>query len=239
MILYSQPKAGKTTFASRLPSSLIIDLEKGTDLIEATKVNADSLVELAKWGRAIKDKFTLDEAGKIIGYPYNFVIIDTITKLEEMCEWEATEDYMNSIMGKKFNRDDNGNDIPRPMWESVLSLPNGAGYLWLRTSFKRWIDRLATLAPQVIFIAHLKDKVIEKAGREVSAKDVDLTGKIRAITCADADAIGYLYRKEDSKGVSTLRINFSSSETVLCGSRVAHLAGQDIEADWDKIFIDK
>jgi hypothetical protein len=220
---------GKTTFAAQLPNSLIIDLEHGTDLIDAVKITAESLVELAKYGRLIKEQ----------GKPYTYIIIDTITKLEELCEWEATEDYMNSLMGKKFNRDDNGNLIPRPIWESVLSLPNGAGYLWLRTSFKRWIESLSTLAPHIILVAHLKDKMIEKAGKEVSAKDLDLTGKIRSITAADADAIGYLYRKEDKDGKSVLRINFSSSETVLCGSRVAHLAGKDIIADWDEIFIDK
>lgn len=219
---------GKTTFASKLPNSLIIDLEHGTDLIDAVKVNADSLEELAKWGRIIKEQRK----------PYDFIIIDTITKLEDMCEWEATEDYMNSLVGKKFNRDENGNLLPRYAWESVLTLPNGAGYLWLRLAFKRWLERLCTLAPHVVMIAHLKDKVIEKSGKEVSAKDIDLTGKLRSITAADVDAIGYLYRVEERDGTSTMRINFASSETVLCGSRVEHLAGKDIIANWSNIYIE-
>ena len=88
---------------------------------------------------------------------------------------------------------------------------------------------------------------IEKKGKEVQAKDLDLTGKLKAITCSDADAIGYLYRGTDNE----LIINFQSSDEVTCGARPAHLKGQQItvaEYDedkndlknvaWDKIYVD-
>ena len=228
LILYGPPKVGKTTFAAQLSNNFIIDLEEGTKSIAALKAKVNSLDELKIVGTKIKNA----------GYPFKYITIDTVTTLEDWCEWQATYDYMASIVGKKFNKDDNGNLLDRSMWESVLSLPNGGGYLWLRLAYKRWIDALATLAPHIIMIAHLKDKVIEKQGKEVSAKDLDLTGRIKAIACAGADAIGYIYRTEDDKGISSLRVNFASSDTVICGARPLHLRGADIPADWSQIFVE-
>ena len=64
--------------------------------------------------------------------------IDTISKLEEWCEAEAKTIYMQTPMGKNFEQKNPG--------ASVLSLPNGAGYLYLRIAYKKWIDRLNKLA---------------------------------------------------------------------------------------------
>ena len=127
-------------------------------------------------------------------------------------------------MGKNFDKDQKG--------VSVLSLPNGAGYLYLRIAFKRWIDRLNKLADHVILVGHLKDKMLDKKGKEVSSKDLDLTGKIKQITCANADAIGYIYRESDNTMIS-----FNSMNDITAGSRCYHLKGQDIKLDWTQIFI--
>lgn len=116
--------------------------------------------------------------------------------------------------------------------KSVLELPMGAGYLYLRQAFKKWIDYVSDLAEHIILVGHLKEKIIEKQGKEVVAKDLSLTGKIREITCANADAIGYLYREDGE-----LRINFQASDEITCGSRCDHLRGQDFAFDWSKIFI--
>ena len=223
IVLFSSPKMGKTTFASQLENNLIIDLENGSDYVEALKLKANNFTELAEIGTAVI------KAGR----PYKYVTIDTITALENWCELEATETYMNSLVGKGFNRGSDGKPLPQNQWTSVLTLPNGAGYLWLRESYKKRINQLSTLAPHTILVAHIKDKFLERKGKEFTAKDLDLTGKIKSITAANSDAIGYMYRNEKSE----LRITFISSDEILCGSRVEHLKGQDIEADWKKIFI--
>jgi hypothetical protein len=160
-----------------------------------------------------------------------------VTNVESWCEWEATRNYMDSTIGKNFNRNtQTGKELPEGKWESVLSLPNGAGYLWLRLSYKAWLDKLSSLAPSVIMLCHIKDRSLEKSGKEVMAKDLDLTGKVRAITSAGADAIGYMYR--DGKNGEELRISFQASDTVLCGARPEHLRGVDMKADWSNIYID-
>ena len=159
------------------------------------------------------------------GKPYKYIAIDTISKLEEWCEAEGKKIYMKTPMGKNFDSKNEG--------MSVLSLPNGAGYLYLRMAYKEWIDKLNKLADHIILVGHLKDKMLEKKGKEVAVKDLDLTVKIKQITCANADAVGYIYREEDKTMIS-----FNSLEDVTAGSRCAHLKGATMPLTWDKIFID-
>lgn len=216
MVLYGAPKVGKTSALSQLENCLIIDLEDGSDYVEALKIKANSLSELAQIGKQIIDE----------DRPYKYVAIDTVTKLEEWCEREATVLYKKSPMGKNFTG------------SSVLSLPKGAGYLWLRLSFTKWLNNLKTLAPHVIFIGHLKHIMLEKDGKEVSSKDLDLTGKLKTITCSQADAIGYVFRgTRENEG--KLMISFDTSEEVGCGVRCEHLAGEIFELDWKKIYLEE
>jgi hypothetical protein len=84
--------------------------------------------------------------------------------------------------------------------------------------------------------------VIDKNGTDVNALELDLTGKIKRITCANSDAIGYLYRKGKQNILS-----FNTSDDIACGARPTHLRNQEIVVSemtdkgvvthWDKIFI--
>tara|TARA_R100001510_G_C7580378_1_gene153587 strand:+ start:50 stop:751 length:702 start_codon:yes stop_codon:yes gene_type:complete len=215
MIIYGAPKIGKTTALSQLDDCLIIDLEQGSDMLDALKIQANSLAELGQIGKEIYQE----------GKPYKYVAIDTITKLEEWCEEEGKQIYLKTPMGKNFETKNPG--------MSILSLPNGAGYLYLRMAYKKWIDKLNTLADHVILVGHLKDKMLEKKGKEVAVKDLDLTGKIKQITCANADAVGYIYRDDEQTMIS-----FDSLGDVTAGSRCDHLKGKTMPMEWSKIFID-
>lgn len=199
--------------------------------------------------------------------PYKGIIVDTITELESWCESDATYDYMGMSQGKRFNRYsekeltkrgiepflENGlvnpkSVVPKGQFKSVLTLPNGGGYLHLRNAFKKWKGVFDDLAEHKIFIAHVKDIFLEKKGREVSAKDLDLTGKIKNITCASVDAIGFVYR--DFENPLELRISFKNNDKDLVGSRARHLRNQDFviavnnkdgtikEHFWNRIFIE-
>jgi hypothetical protein len=74
IVIYSKPKTGKTSAYAGLDDNLIIDLENGTDYVDAMKIKVSSLQELLDAGKAIK------AAGK----PYKYVTIDTVTALEDM-----------------------------------------------------------------------------------------------------------------------------------------------------------
>lgn len=226
LVLYGPPKVGKTGALALLKNNLIIDLEDGSEFVEALKVQVNDFSELTEVGKKIMEE----------NKPYDIVTIDTVTKLEDWCERSATAKYKKTPQGRNFQG------------STVLDLDYGAGYQLLRQEYKKWLDRLSSLATTVIFVAHVKDKFLEKKGKDVSAKDLDLTGKIRNITTSDADAIGYVYR--DMEDSSNMRITFVSDESVMCGSRCEHLRGQDfvltesddngniINNNWNKIFID-
>jgi hypothetical protein len=227
-IIYAPPKAGKTTLVSTLPNNLILDLEEGTEYVESLSMKIigweapKKESEEVKKNRFAKQEYYMLEAGKAIleaGRPYDFITVDTATELEEMVKPIALRKYKETPMGSNFDGTD------------VLSLPRGAGYYYLRLAYKECLEKIKKLANNIILVGHLKDTFVGKEGKEVQAKDLDLTGKIKQITCAGADAIGYLHRGKDNE----LLINFKSSDEVLCGSRCPQLRGQEIKmADYDE-----
>jgi len=220
LIIYSKPKTGKTSAFAGLENNLLLDLENGADYVDALKVKINSLQELLDAGKAIK------EAGK----PYTYVTIDTVTALEDMVMPLAIKLYKQTSMGKNYDGD------------NVLSLPNGAGYLYLRQAFFQVLDFIDTLAPHIILSGHIKDKQVDDKGEMVMAANIDLTGKIKSLICANADAIGYMFRK----GNQTI-LSFKTTEEVTCGARPEHLRNEEIVISemndkselvihWDKVY---
>jgi hypothetical protein len=219
-VIYSKPKTGKTTAYAGLDDNLILDLENGTDYVEALKVKISSLQELLDTGKAIK----------AAGNPYKFVTIDTVTALEDMIMPLAIKLYRATPMGKNFDGD------------TVVTLPNGAGYLYIRQAFFQVLDFIDTLAPTIILSGHIKDKVVDDKGEMVMSANIDLTGKIKSLICANADAIGYMYRK----GNKTI-LSFKTNEEVTCGARPEHLRNEEIvisemidgvlKTSWEKVFV--
>jgi hypothetical protein len=221
ILIYSKPKAGKTSIVAQLPKCLLLDFENGSDFVSGLKLKVNSLQELKEIGDAIKAN----------NYPYEYGALDTITALEDMVLPYAAKLYSDTPMGKNWI----GND--------VRQLPQGSGYLYLRQAFFNILNEVNTWFPNLILLAHLKEKLIEKKGEEVAALDLDLTGKIRSIVTASVDAIAYLYRKENQ----TI-LNFNTSEEVICGARSPHLrnreiviaesnANDNIKTYWDKVYV--
>ena len=94
MIIYGPPKIGKTSVLAELNDCLIIDLENGSDMIDALKIKVNNLIELTDVAREIIKQ----------GKPYKYIAIDTISKLEEWCENEGKKIYMKTPMGKNFDQ---------------------------------------------------------------------------------------------------------------------------------------
>lgn len=213
---------------SQLDNCLILDLEKGSKYVDALKIEASSIEEIKHIGKAIKDA----------GNPYSYVAVDTITALEEMCIPYAEELYMKTPMGKNWLTDG------KTKYGTILSLPNGAGYPYLREAFTKVVNYIQTWAPRTILVGHVKDTVLEKNGSEFNSLDLDLTGKLKRITASNSDSIGYLYRK-GKKNI----LSFKTSDEIACGARPKHLRDEEVVLSeltedgeiithWDKIYID-
>jgi len=223
LIIYSKPKTGKTSLLAELDNNLIIDLENGTQYYDALKVSINSVQELMDLIKAII------AAGK----PYKYITLDTLTKLEDLALPYALTLYKQTPMGKSFTG------------ANVLDLPNGAGYKYLRDAMTNLLNAIYKCADRVILLGHLKTTNIEKNGKEVSARELDLTGKIKSMVSADVDAIGLLYRGDDNKNI----LSFKTTDDVICGARPVHLKDQEIVISelvdgkfithWDKVYNQK
>ena len=105
----------------------------------------------------------------------------------------------------------------------IRTLPNGSGYMYLRQAVRKVIDMFRDLCESLILVAHVKEKMINKEGEELSEMSIDLTGKLGDILCGEADAIGYVYRKKNDTIVS-----FEGGDNSIREARANHLRGKKI-----------
>lgn len=227
-VFFSKPKAGKTTAFSLLPNNLIIDLEDGSDFVEGLKIKANSVQQLSEIKKAL-----IEERDK--GFMYDYITIDTATALEDMVNSLAITLYKNTPMGKTYGNKAGEDDIKK--------LPNGAGYLYLRDAFLMVVDGFKPLAKECLILSgHVADKLVNKNGEEVSEMSLDLSGKLGRIVYSRADAVGFLYRK-DNKCI----LNFNGGGDCIIEARPEHLRGKEfiltektdtgIIHHWDQIFL--
>lgn len=226
LILFGKPKAGKTTLVSKLENNLIVDLEGGSEFLDALAVQARSVKDLGEIANAIKEE--INTSGN---KPYKYITIDNASRLEEMALPYAVQLYKATPMGKSYQGTD------------VRTLPNGSGYLYLQQAVRKIIDMFRDLCDNFILIGHLKDKMINKDGEELSEMSLDLVGKLANIICGEADAVGYVYRKKNETHIS-----FEGGDNSVREARAPHLRGKNIviaESDdsnninvyWDRIYL--
>ena len=207
LVLYGLPKAGKTSAVAQLENNLIIDLEGGSKFIDALAVQARTIADLGEIAQAIRAKN--EEVGHNF---YKHITIDNATRLEDICMSYACKLYQKTELGKNWKGDD------------VTTLARGAGYKYLRDAVKKVIDMFKELCDEFILIGHVKDSITDKDGEEVNAKEIDLVGKLGKIVCGMADAVGYVYRKDNETHISFK----SGGDGTIMEARARHIAGQDI-----------
>lgn len=225
LIIFGKPKSGKTTIVSELENNLIIDLEGGSQFLDALSVQARNVADLGEIAAAIRQKNK-----ECNGFFYKHITIDNATRLEEMTLSYALTLYNQTPMGKSYRGD-------------IRMLPNGAGWFYIRQAVRKVIDMFRELCEEFILVGHTKDKLVNKEGEELSEMQLDLAGRLSDIICGEADAIGYIYRKKNQ----TL-ISFQGGENNIVEARAPHLRGKTvviaesdesgkITTDWNKIYL--
>jgi len=243
IIIFGKPKVGKTEALSKLDNCLLIDLEGGSNFINAMKIDVLKIAdeESKKKNEIIEPIHVLGEviaklkeANKAKGsFVYKYGAIDTVTALEDMVLILANNLYKQTPQGRNWTGDD------------VTTLPNGAGYQYTRRALWMVLNELESCFDTLIILGHLKDKLVEKQGKEMTERGLDLIGKSAAILCSQVDVIGYMYRDENKT-----KVNFMPSESLVVGSRSEHLKNKEVTliesdkegnltVDWSKIFIDQ
>lgn len=251
MLVFAFPKVGKTTAVAGLKNALIVDLEDGSGFITGDVVN---VLQIAGERIGTKPKEVLShpdgpmECIKIIQElhselskrekPYDYIITDSVTALVKIATYLGSEMYKKSPVGKNYT----GRDV-------VQDLPNGGGYEWLRQAYEKILSIIEPFAHIcAIEVGHVKDASIMKNGSDVSARDIQLPGKLKMILCQNADAVGYMSRRDGNKTM----LSFKTDERDLAtGARAPHLRNQEFVVveenpansgqftfSWDKIFKD-
>ncbi len=246
MIIYSLPKAGKTSICAGLDNHLIVELEDhGADFVDCRVMN----ITRATYFNDLLKEIRLSNTPTC-----DYLVIDTITKLDEYSEIVGTYQYMDKSVGKKFNWGlaENGVTAKRlkhtdDKFQTVHQIGEGYGYQYSRAVMSNWYKDLSELillkkVKHVIMLAHIKNKFIEsKTGDVVESLDLNLTGKVRGIYGSSVDAIAYMIRKG-----SKAYLSFENDGKVISGGRCSHLT-ESIEISefkdgklityWDRVFI--
>lgn len=175
--------------------------------------------------------------------PFDFIIVDNTTELEDFAIIQTTIEYMQSSRGKNFNlKARRENDKARGKglsaatykeyflpgdkeFETILSLADGAGHLLLRGLMKRWFQKLRQAARFVIVLGHVRvNRYTKDTGKTTESTSLDIfTGCYRAIS-KYIDCLPTMYRKGDKAYLSFK----APTNDVAAKARYNYLDGQQI-----------
>ena len=205
LLLYGAPKVGKTTMLSSLDDCLIVDTERGANMLEGyieSVANRDELLELLIQLKESKD------------VKYKYIALDTIDKIADWAEHRVCEE------------------------ENVRSLSDlafGKGYGIMRDKVSKTIEAFLQVTDHLIIVGHRKPAFAVTDGSPIVVPEsLDMTGKLKNIIMSRCDAIGYVFREEDS-----LKVSFQANEAIEAGSRCEHLKGKVIDFKWNQIYKEK
>lgn len=234
LVIISIPKAGKGTifgkFTEQYKDSLVLDLEKGGyDYISARKLTTYPEQETTRWEsfqNYIKYRNTLlANKGK-----YKYLLIDGLSDLDDLSEIGGTLAYMNTVIGKHFNRPKLPNNtygdqykFTDPEFASVLTLPEGYGYQHTRTWFMQQVEIFKQISPYRLWAAHLADKYIKDSGKEqVIGSELALTGQLKRVFSSKVTTMAKLVVDGDERW-----LNFDvQNDSIVAGSRAPFLSGK-------------
>ena len=199
LLIYGQPKTGKSTFGSQLPRALFMNFEQGTNALAGIKSQP-----ILRWTDAKK---VLTQLRK----PQAKEIFDTIVVDTASIAWQLCEKYI----------------CQRENVDSIRDVPWGQGWNMLRQEFSEFWREITLLGFGILFIAHSKDKPTEmrnEDGEAITAVCPDLPNQCYTIINSIVDIIGYLQVQMNPDGTSERFLYTRSTPTIFAGSRYQYLA---------------
>lgn len=173
LLMYGAPKVGKSTMLSQLDDCLIVDTERGANMLEgyiASVNNREELLELLIQLKESKD------------VKYKYIALDTIDKIAEWAEQRVCEEE-----GVR----------------ALADLAFGKGYGLMREKVSKTIEAFLGVTEHLIIVGHRKPAYAVTEGNPiVIPESLDMTGKLKNIIMSRCDAIGYVFRDEDKLKVS-------------------------------------
>ena len=199
LLIYGQPKTGKSTFGSQLPRSLFLNFEQGTNALAGIRS-----VPILRWTDAKKvlTQLRQPQAKEM----YDSIVVDTAS-----IAWQLCEKYI----------------CQRENVDSIRDVPWGQGWSMLKQEFSEFWREITLLGFGILFIAHSKEKPTEmhdEEGNPITAVCPDLPSNAYTIINSIVDIIGYLQVQMNAAGSTERYLYTRSTPTIFAGSRYQYLA---------------
>jgi len=199
ILIYGQPKTGKSTFGSQLPRGLFLNFEQGTNALAGIRS-----VPILRWSdfKKVLSQLRKPQAREM----YDTIVVDTAS-----IAWQLCEKYVCQREGV----------------DSIRDIPWGQGWGMLRNEFSECWREITLLGFGILFIAHSKDKPTEmrdEEGNAITAVAPDLPNQCYTIINSIVDIIGYLSVQMNADGTTERYLYTRSTPTVFAGSRYQYLA---------------
>lgn len=199
LLIYGQPKTGKSTFGSQLPRSLFLNFEQGTNALAGIRS-----VPILRWSdfKKVLTQLRKPQAREM----YDSIVVDTVS-----IAWQLCEKYICQREGV----------------DSIRDISWGQGWSMLRNEFSECWREITLLGFGILFIAHSKEKPTEmrdEDGEAITAVAPDLPNQCYAIINSIVDIIGCLQVQINSDGTSERYLYTRSTPTIFAGSRYQYLA---------------
>lgn len=180
-ILYGVEGIGKSTFASKAPNPVIIDIEGGSKQIDTVRIDEQSL-------QTVED--IIDAVGELADSDFETIVIDSISRLEKI--------ILNRVAVDKKK-------------ESIEDIGYAKGYIYALTYWERLLDacKAAKLkGKNIIMIAHNHQKTFNDPTmiEGYTRYELELHHKAASLLKKNVDAIYFANYKvliKEGRGLDT------------------------------------
>lgn len=195
VLVYGQPKSGKTTLACQFPKNLLLAFERGYNAIAGAKV-----VDIDKWStlKLVLRQLAKPEAKEM----YDTVTIDTAT-----IAWDLCEQFICSQAGV----------------QKLADIPWGQGYSQLSAEFENTLRSITMMGYGLVLITHVSVRKEVKGDSEIEFYAPSLNKRCYPICNRLVDIIGYIDIEWDDDGNSTRWLYTRQTPRIVAGSRYAYL----------------
>ena len=195
VLVYAQPKTGKTTFAASFPRNLLMAFEKGYNAIGGVRA-----VDINKWSDA---KMVLRQLEK----PEARAMYDTVTIDTVSIAWSLCEEFICAQGGV----------------QKIGDIPWGGGYSLLTQEFENFLRKITMLGYGLVLITHVDVRRETVDNNEIEYYAPSLNKRCYPICNRIVDIIGYIDVSWDEQGNSERWLYTRKTPTIMAGSRFKYL----------------
>ena len=207
VLLYGQPKTGKTTTAAQFPQALLCAFETGYLAIPGVMAQP-----VNKWSefKQILKQLDSDQARQ----QFKNVIVDTVDIAYDLCEKYICN--QNSV-------------------STVGDLAYGKGYALAKKEFDEALRRIPQMGYGLVMISHAQDKTFkDENGDEYQQIVPTLANQPRLVVDRMSDIIGYAHPFQEEDGTVHTTLFMRGTPRFVAGSRFKYTP-DSIEFSYDNL----